>query len=299
MTTPHRIITQGHRGARGVLPENTLAGIAHALDAGIDRIEIDVNLSKDDRLLVVHDETTHPDLVRDRHGCWLQARTPWRDLEYDAIARFDVGRIRPDSPYAARFPHQRPVDGSRIPLLEEVGELIRERGHGELNIEIKCDPGAPEPRPDTAHFAECVVSAISRLDLGHLVTVQSFNWGVVEAVRRLDGDLVTGCLSSEWPPFDTIERDLGAPSAWTNGLYIGDFDGSLPAMVKAMGVNYWASEFRDLNADVVRTAHELGLAVHAWTVNEEAIMKNLIMWETDSIISDYPQTLLAVVSGGN
>jgi glycerophosphoryl diester phosphodiesterase len=295
MQDTNLVITQGHRGARGVLPENSIAGFAHALDAGLDRIEIDVNLSADDRLLVVHDETTNPDLVRDPRGRWLETRIPWRSLEYHQVAQFDVGRIRPESRYAERFPLQQPLDGTRIPVLEEVADLIRQRRRGSINIELKCDPAAPAPRPDVEHFAGCVVAAIAAAKIRREVTVQSFNWSMVAAVRRLDPELVTGCLSSELTEFDTIGRSNRKPGPWTHGLHVRDFNGSVPAMVKAMGVDYWSSEHRDLDEQAIDAAHALGLAVHAWTVNDADTMKKLISWHTDSIISDFPETLLAVV----
>lgn len=277
-----------------MLPENSLAAFAHALDAGVDRIEIDINLSADDALLVVHDEATNPDIVRDEDGRWIDTRLPWRSLTLDAVRRFDIGRLRPASGYAARFPAQRSVDGSKIPLLDDVADLIEKRGRGAINIEIKCAPNAPPPRPGIEHFAEVVVAAIHRRDLCARVTVQSFNWSVVQSVRALAPALVTGCLSSERADFDTIGRSARAPSPWTAGLRVDDFDGSVPAMVAAMGVHYWAGDHRDLGEESIGAAHALGLQAHAWTVNDPDDMRRLISWGIDSIISDYPDILVAV-----
>ncbi len=146
MAEHRRLIVQGHRGCRGDLPENTLVGLRHALDLGVDMVEIDVNASADDQLLVVHDETTNTDLVRITDGHWTEDRTPWRALPWETIRGFDVGRLRPDSEYARRFAEQRPVDGARVPCLQEVIDLLQEYPAARINIEIKCDPDAPEPR---------------------------------------------------------------------------------------------------------------------------------------------------------
>ncbi len=282
-----------------MLPENTLASFSHAMAAGVDRIEIDLNLTADDALVVVHDESTHPDLVRGADGAWVARRTAWREMPLADVRTLDVGRLRPGSDYAARFERQRPADGERVPLFDEVATLVKSCDACGINIEIKCDPQGEWPTPTPAHFAGRVVEAIERHGIGHRVTVQSFNWAVVSAVRRLNERLSTGCLTSERADFDTVHDRGGRPSPWMDGRRLADFDGSMPAMVASMGVDYWASEFRDLDAAVIDEAHDFGLEVHCWTVNDTDDMKRLISWGVDSIITDYPDDLVALVRLGD
>ena len=293
-----RLITQGHRGARGVLPENTLASFSHAMAVGVDRVEIDLNLTADDILVVVHDETTHPDLVRGPDGAWVRERTTWRSMPVSRVRALDVGRARPGSHYAARFPRQQPADGERIPLFDEIAALAKADGRCGINIEIKCDPASEAQGPSPEHFAERVVEAVGRHGIGDRVTVQSFNWSVVTAVRRLSDTISTGCLTSERPDFDTVQRHGDHASPWTDGRRPSQFAGSMPAMVASMGVDYWASEFRDLDTAHIDEAHELGLEVHCWTVNDPDDIKRLISWGVDSIITDYPDDLIALVRQG-
>src|SRR5690606_15621847 len=189
---------------------------------------------------------------------------------------------------------QQPIDGSRIPVFAELAEVVLARAGAGINVEIKCDPADQEDPGSARRLAELVVGEIDRLGLRRRVSVQSFNWSVVAAVRALDPDLVTGCLSSEQPDFDTIERGSGRPSRFTHGLQPVDFGGSLPAMVKAMGVDYWASDHRDLDKTRIAEAHGLGLAVYAWTVNDPGDMRRLISLGADSIITDYPAVLVDV-----
>src|SRR5579872_4555556 len=112
---------QGHRGARGLYPENTLAGFAGALAIGVDALELDVAMTADDVVVVTHDPTLNPDITRTSDGAWLTQRGPRiRSLRIDDLAHYDVGRIRPGSSYAALFPDQAPHDGARIPALSDV-----------------------------------------------------------------------------------------------------------------------------------------------------------------------------------
>src|SRR5690242_222283 len=113
---PRKIELQGHRGARGLFPENTLAGFAATLAIGVDRIELDVGMTADDVVVVTHDPRLNSDITRTRDGGWLAPPTPTiRSLRAAQLRDYDVGRIRPDSPYAASYLDQEPRDGAGIP----------------------------------------------------------------------------------------------------------------------------------------------------------------------------------------
>ncbi len=292
-----KIITQGHRGARGLLPENTLESFRYALEAGVDVVEVDVNLTSDDIPILFHDETTNTDLIRhDNH--WISYTIPWRSLNFSELQAFDVGKIRPGSDYAARFKQQQSIDGAHIPTLRELAELLRDTKNPAtgINLEVKCSPFAKEPRPDPLHFSSVLLTEIHQLGISGRVTIQSFNWEIVAAVKHLDSDIKAGCLSDERPGMDTVMRYSDNVSPWTCGLRARDFGFSVPKMVKAMGVDYWSSEYHGLGQDSINEAHELGLDVHCWTVNDADHIKRLISWSVDSIISDYPDMLMATVN---
>ncbi|MFQ5954576.1 MAG: glycerophosphodiester phosphodiesterase family protein, partial [Kiloniellales bacterium] len=131
---------QGHRGARGLAPENTLAGFALALSIGVTTLELDVGVTADGVVVVAHDPRLNPALARTADGSWLAAPgPPLSSLTLAELRRYDVGRIDPQSRYARRFPDQRPVDGARIPMLAEVVALSRKAGNHTVrfNIETK------------------------------------------------------------------------------------------------------------------------------------------------------------------
>ena len=100
---------QGHRGARGLAPENTLPAFQRALDLGVDTIECDMAITRDGVVVIHHDLWLNPDTTRGPDGKWLDARGPAiHDLTFQELQQYDVGRLKPGTEYAKGFPEQQP-----------------------------------------------------------------------------------------------------------------------------------------------------------------------------------------------
>jgi hypothetical protein len=124
----HAFDLQGHRGARGLMPENTLAGFAAALALGVTTLELDLGVTRDGVVVVSHDSLLNPDHTRGPDGAFLQTPgPPIRSLTLATLKRYDVGRLKPGTAYAATFSEQQAVDGATIPTLTEVFDLVRWR----------------------------------------------------------------------------------------------------------------------------------------------------------------------------
>jgi len=96
---------QGHRGARGLAPENTLPAFATALSIGVSTLELDLAMTRDDVLVVSHDSILNPDHTRGPDGAFLATTGPAiRSLTLAEVKRYDVGRLKPGTRYAASFP---------------------------------------------------------------------------------------------------------------------------------------------------------------------------------------------------
>jgi len=288
-----RFDAQGHRGARGLAPENTLAGFAVALAVGVHTLELDVGLTRDDVLVAHHDRTLHPDIARGPDGRWLERRGPaLRSLGFAELAAFDVGRLRPGSAYAQGFPEQRPVDGERIPSLAQVFERVAALGADRVrfNIETKRSPLAPGETADAPTFARRLVEDLHRQGMAARSTVQSFDWRVLLEVQRLAPSIPTVYLSAQRPGHDTIRAHDPAGSPWTADIRHADH-GSVPAMVRAAGGAVWSPHAADLDADRLAQAHRLGLTVVPWTVNDPATLLRLIDAGVDGLITDRPDRL--------
>jgi len=289
---------QGHRGARGLSPENTLAAFARALTIGVSTLELDVGVSRDGIAVVTHNPRLEPETTRRSDGNWLSATGPAvRNLSIKDLGAYDVGRIKPGSRYAERFSNQTPADGSRIPTLKEVIELVLRSGNEKvrLNIEAKIDPTKPDLTHGPEKFASAILDVVLQAGMTSRVTVQSFDWRVLQIVQRRAPRVETSYLTVQQRWLDNLRVGEAGPSPWTAGFDIDKFAGSVPRLVKAAGGRVWSPYHREMNPAQVKEAHDLDLTVKAWTVNEEKRMKALIEMDVDGIITDYPDRLRRVL----
>jgi glycerophosphoryl diester phosphodiesterase len=289
---------QGHRGARALRPENTLAGFAHALEIGVTTLELDCGVTKDGVVVVSHDRALNPDHTRDDKGRFLVEPGPLiRELSYAELQRYDVGRLRPGSDYALSFPEQRPVDGERIPRLADVFALVRKSGNREVrfNIETKIDPTQPDSTVAPEAFAAALIEVIRAAGMESRTTIQSFDWRTLVQARKLAPEIGIVALTDQQPGEDTMEVGKPGASVWLGGFDVDDHGGSVPKTVKALGATVWSPHALDLNPALVAEAQALGLAVIPWTVNEPEHMERALALGIDGLITDQPDRLRGVL----
>ena len=290
---------QGHRGARGLAPENTLEGLALALSIGVSTLELDLGMSKDGVVVVHHDIWLNPDTTRGPNGMFLAGRGPaLRSLTFAELQRYDVGRLKPGTAYARRFPHQRATDGARIPALSSAFDLARraKADRVRFNIETKTNPTVSADTADPETFAAAVLRAVKDAGLSARVSLQSFDWRSLVVFRRLAPEIPRICLTLERGANDNVQRGRPGPSPWTAGLDVDDFGGSTPRLVKAADCTGWSPLYLDLSDAALKEAKSLGLTVIPWTVNGRADMDRLIAAGVDGLITDYPDRLRAATS---
>ncbi|HKO87589.1 MAG TPA: glycerophosphodiester phosphodiesterase [Burkholderiales bacterium] len=286
---------QGHRGARGLMPENTLPGFSKALAIGVNTLELDCVITRDDVVVVCHDRQLNPDLAR-RNLEWVVAPGPViRSLSYEELCEYEVGRIKPDTAYAERFPAQAPLDRVKIPRLSEVFALVKSLGADDVrfSIETKLHPLRPEQSPAPQAFAEMLLKEIDAAGMIDRTSVQSFDWRTLAVMQQLAPQIPTVYLSVQQSGEDTIGTASKTGSPWTNRIRYAEH-GSVPRMVQAAAGKIWSPHQADVNAENVAEAHALGLGVVVWTVNDAAGIENMIDLGVDGIISDYPNRLRKV-----
>jgi glycerophosphoryl diester phosphodiesterase len=252
-----------HRGGAQLMPENTLAAFADALARGCDGAELDVQLTRDGKVVVHHDFHLKADLAR-KGGAWLTQVGPRiKDLTWDELRHFDVGTARPGSDYARIHPLLKPLNAP-VPLLEDVVALA---GRGfKLFVELKCDAGTDSADPvmlaDAAH--EICAGRDNIIFVG-------FDWRALARIRQ---------------------RDPGAQCWFTTDRLSGDARPVIDAVATAGGQG-WFPNLQNATPDNIAYARDKGLKLAAWTVNETADMRRLM--DLDAICTDRPDLLAGLL----
>lgn len=254
-----KIQVTGHRGARTVLPENTLAGFDYALKAGADVVELDVAVTKDGVAVVSHDALINNKICRGPEG-----ERAIRKLTLAEVKQWDCGAIQ-----NADFPRQKTMPGQKIPTLDEALALVRKHRNGWVNIEIKLDANKPELSVAPDEFARLVVESIRRNKMEKRVIVQSFNFAPVRETKRL------------------------APELMRSALYAGLPKDFVKIAAEAGSTEIVAPHFSLVTADQVAAAHAAGLKVIPWTANTVEQWDKLIEAGVDGIITDDPAALIS------
>ena len=276
---------QGHRGARGLAPENTFPAFSCALSIGVTTLELDTSITSDGVVVVAHDRRLNPDITRDQYGQWLREPTPAVcSLTFQALQTFDVGRINPASSYFQRFPDQLGSDGVRMPSLESVFAMCRHT-NVRFNIETKLSPLAPDEAPSPAQFVEALKRVVEDAGMTDRVTVQSFDWRTLQILQDLGSSLPLSYLTSN----DSITPAHSSP--WTGNFQLENY-GTVPQLVAAASdqvqERIWSPDFHMISEADVQEALSLGLKVVPWTLNDAAQMRLALEWQVTGFITDFP-----------
>jgi len=297
----------GHRGCAGLAPENTLAAFAGAFSLDVDAVEMDVHLTADGEVVVYHDSKLKPEITRTADGQWLKEPGPAiRNLSLKQLKSYDVGRVKPGTGYAWRYPHQKPADGQRIPTLGDVFALAKKMGNTRVQfwIEVKTSPLEPDLTPPPETVADAVIAVVRKAGLTERAVLLSFDWRSLVRAQKVAPEVTTAYLSRQSGRKDTIHVGRPGTSPWTAGLDIDDFTGSVPRAVHSIHGRLWLPHYGDIDQKQLNEAHDFGLKVIVWTVNGRATMRYLIDLGVDGIITDRPDVLKEVLTevkqgGGN
>ncbi len=267
---------QGHRGARGYAPENTIPGFVKALKLGVDVLEMDVVISGDNQVVVSHEPWFNHKICSMPEGGVVEKEQEdalkMFGMSYDEISAYDCGlRGNPD------FPEQEEMAANK-PLLKDVFQAIEgyveEKGLEPVkyNIEIKSRPlwdNVFTPTPEK--FARLVYDEVNSAGLTSRTCIQSFDVRPLQRLHNINPNLTMALLVSN---NDGIEANLKAL-------------GFVPAI--------YSPNHLLLNAEKVNTLKEKNMRVIPWTANEKSHIKRLLEWGVDGIITDYPDRVPEVI----
>jgi glycerophosphoryl diester phosphodiesterase len=288
-----------HRGGRGLCPENTLASFSNALAIGVTTLEMDVAVTKDRVVVISHDPHLDPNITRGPDGQWIgKERKLIKSMTLKELQAYDVGRVKPGSALAAEFPRQKPIDGTRIPPLGSVLDLVKASGNKDVfvSVELKYDPtDASLPTPEREPYAKALIEVLRTGGFANRSTIQSFDWEILQIVQRLAPEIPGVYLTSGYNEDDTLNVGKTELSKWTGRFNVNNYGGSVVKAIKAAGGTLWSPDRRGLTATQIKEAHEAGIGVIVWTVNDEDEMAKLIDMDVDGIVTDYPDILRKVL----
>ena len=264
---------QGHRGARGLAPENSLPAFILATDLGVNTLELDLVVSKDSQLVVSHEPFFSPEFCLDQHGNQIpnDSIINMYQLTYEEIMRYDCG-----SQGNPRYPDQKRMSVFK-PLLSDVIDSI-DSYTGKIglksmyfNIELKTTRETDStfhPTPDV--FSDLVYDLISEKQILDRVTIQSFDFRTLQYFNTKYPEVTLVLL---------IENELD----WRVNI---DSLGFTPEI--------YSPYYKLLSQEIVKEIQGAGLKVIPWTVNEFADIKEVNEWGVDGIITDYPDRALII-----
>ena len=261
---------EGHRGTRGMMPENTIPSMTKAIEDGANIIEVDIQISKDMQVMIAHDAHINRQISLLPGGGEIPEADAHKyvlhQMPYDSIRRFDVGtRFHPDFPQQKKIKAYIPLLGE---LIDSVERFTKARGYAPViyNIEIKARPdqdGVLQPPP--SRLIDLVMAVVKTKDIGKRFYIQSFDVRQIQEVHNRYPGVATGFLTSKK-------------------------DASLEANLKEIGFtpDIYSPHYKLATKELVAEVHAKGMKFVPWTVNTLEEMKHLKAMGVDGIITDYP-----------
>lgn len=295
----------GHRGARGLAPENTLAGFTVALALGVDFIDMDVVMTRDGAVVASHDHYLNPDFTRGPDGRPVErGRHRMNALTLAELQRYDVGTLDRGSDYARAFPDQRDAPGARIPTLEEAIRHVRAIAGDTVGfqVEIKNDPEHPDWSPSPEAMAAAVAQVLAAEGVAARTEVQAFDWRCLEALARIDAGIAAQFLTQDGSAAQMRDADPTVAGLWTGGKRLADYGDSVPRMIAALGGRVWGAQDTEITAEAIADAHAAGLDVVVWNWPDQpqrpqpadgttGTMARMLDLGVDGIIHDRPDVI--------
>lgn len=285
----------GHRGAAGLSPENSLPAYRTALRLGVDVIDMDVTMTRDGVVVVNHEPFLNPDLTRTPQGKWIDDKQVFiKDLTFEQLSQYQVGKINPNSEYALKYPFQYPEEHVTIPRLEDVIALGEKISHKKIRyqIELKTNPLQRDWSVDPQELAKAVAKIIRRHGITHRTEIQSFDWRSLLAMQAVAPRVKTSFITDQSWYAKQKELFEDRVTTWHAGYDLDSLDGrSIPILIAQLGGKVWSPNFYDITPDAIAKAHQLGLKVVVWTVDAPDAMLRMLNIGVDGIITNRPDLL--------
>jgi glycerophosphoryl diester phosphodiesterase len=264
----NKLDRQGHRGTRGLMPENTIQAMKKAMDIGVETLELDVVISKDKQVVVSHDPYMSADITTKPDGTPVtadeQKSINLYQLTYDQIKKYDVGsKQHPQFPEQKNFRAYKPLLSELIDSVEAYAKA-KKLPQPRYNIEIKMSPATDNVyNPEPAEFVKLVMP-ICQQKLGTRYNIQSFDARPLQLIHKEYPKVAIAYLTANTKSVDENLATLGFTPKTYSPYYKG------------------------VTAETVKACHDKGMQIIPWTVNTKPEIESLVKLAVDGIITDYP-----------
>lgn len=262
---------QGHRGCRGLMPENTIPAMLHALNLGVTTLELDVVITEDKKVVLSHEPFFNHEITTKPDGSYVteagEKTLKIYHMPYSEVVKYDVG-MKPHP----RFPQQQKMKAVK-PLLADVFDAIkkdmmtRRRPFPFYNIETKTSPSGDllfHPKPE--EFVDLLMAVIKEKGMEDFVTIQSFDPRTLIYLHKKYPAIKTAMLQEDFSI--TLGTDYLKQLGFTPTIY--------------------SPAYQKVTAEMIKSCHEKGMKIIPWTVNDKARIEELKKMGVDGIITDYP-----------
>lgn len=251
----NKIEIQAHRGGRGYFPENTLSAFSYVMKNNINILELDIQLTKDNEIVIYHDKNIN-NIICDGESY------PIKELTLEQIKKYDCGsKINPE------YKTQTIKNGEKIPTLRELFNLVEndyKYNNIKFNIEIKTNE-KEDNNEEVIKFTKILINLINNYNLKNNVIIQSFDIRVLKAIKNIDNSFITSYL---------IEDKV--------------IDDNIIGIIKDLNINIISPDYKLLNKNIVEKIKKNNISIIAWTINNKEILNKMIFYNINGIITDYP-----------
>ena len=266
---------EGHRGCRGLMPENTIPAMLKAIDLGVTTLEMDVVITKDNKVILSHEPWMEKEITTKPDGTYIETQAMAMQfniytMDYEEVKTYDVG-MKPHP----RFPNQQKMKVVK-PLLRDLIDSVENYINSHhlakvyYNIETKSLPaGDNKYHPLPADFVELLMAVIKEKKIEDHVIIQSFDFRSLQYLHEKYPAIKTSMLIE-----DSEEKD---------------FEGQLQSL--GFTPDYYSPNQTIVDEKLVKQCHEKGIKIIPWTVNDPKEIKKLKKMGVDGLISDFPNLL--------
>ena len=285
-----------HRGGRDSRPENTLYSYFYAIEHGATTIECDMQITKDNVIVMSHNPALNPDITTDEFGSRVKGTIYINELTLEELKKYNVGIMDKNCDYFKLHGKSQVQIDAKIPTLRELFDLVKATSDDiKMNIETKTypDKNLGELYKHNSNM-EIMVNEFYKLvkEFGFekRVMLQSFDWSTLLMIKKLDPQIETVAVYVEEEKWGmdsmTLWLNRDEKSPWLAGLNIHDFNNSPIEAAHYLGIDDVSPYYEEIDEDDVKKAHSYNMKVIPWTVNKEEDIIKMYNIGVDGIISD-------------